>query len=231
MVRVSVAITHLPGRDRWLPGMLEAFRGLPVEVVEDTRREGCWPTVRRAWAARPAAATHHLVVSDDLLVCRDFAPAIRRAVEAVPGKPIGPFCPNSVVHKAAKVGGAWALTWKIWGVAALLPVSMIDAFLAHDSRHHRPEHRHDDTRLVVFAVLNGMRFWNTVPSLLEHDGAEDSTLGNHPPISRRARRFIGLDASPLRIDWTKGRDNPPCGSSVSLSAYRDVFMEPERWGL
>jgi hypothetical protein len=30
------------------------------------------------------------------------------------------------------------------------------------------------------------QFWNTVPSLVEHIGADDSLLGNQPPIDRTA---------------------------------------------
>src|SRR5688572_6141367 len=71
----SVAIQHAPWADdrrEWVRAMVEQLRDeapeLPVAIVADEARSGCWPTFRRALESGQSG-THHLLLQDDLELC------------------------------------------------------------------------------------------------------------------------------------------------------------------
>src|SRR5262245_28124272 len=90
MIDISIAIQHTPNRpDRrqWAQAMIEQLRnedpGVRLEVIEDTELEGCWPTYRRALEAA-GDASHHLVLQDDLRLCKDFIQSVKEVIRVRP---------------------------------------------------------------------------------------------------------------------------------------------------
>ena len=74
--------------------------------------------------------------------------------------------------------------------------------------------------LCLYVMEQGQPVYCTVPSLVEHAAPGHSTLGNSNS-GRVARWFIGLQDSPLDVDWTKGLPKPPYDSgNVSTNWMR-----------
>src|SRR5580765_4948671 len=90
MIDLSIAIQHTPSRAdrrRWAQTMIDQLRSedpdIPLAIIEDTRLDGCWPTYRRALEAA-GSASHHLVLQDDLGLCRDFVRSVKELIRIRP---------------------------------------------------------------------------------------------------------------------------------------------------
>jgi hypothetical protein len=220
---------HHPKRAERLPALVAGLSGFSrPQVVTDVTSAGPWPTAKRAWRAVRAGATHHLVLQDDVLLCRDFAEAASRALAVKPDVPVCFYANRAAVDQARNAGGSWAMIADgCWGQAICLPVPLVDSFLAWEARRVRPEFPHDDSRVSMWCVETGRPVWVTVPSLVEHDGHSDSLIGNRAPIPRVARWFIGAERSGLDIDWRQGVDAPPRDMSRGVMRYAARFLRPE----
>lgn len=112
---LSLAIMHLPAdanrramvidMQRRMGGQAGLGRDTVYwEITEDRHREGVWPTARRAWmaCARGAGQTHHLVMQDDAIPCRDFLSGAKAALDAVPDKVVTFFANRKVITEAVR---------------------------------------------------------------------------------------------------------------------------------
>ena len=70
-----------------------------------------------------------------------------------------------------------------------------------------PQYPHDDGRLAMWAIINQIKVWVTVPSLLEHAGAARSVMGHSGGITRN-RVAAWYDERPGSIDWSLGLGDP-----------------------
>jgi hypothetical protein len=154
-------------------------------------------------------------LQDDAIVCRDFIRSCEAALDAVPLAPVAFYANRKVIEEARAAGSSWAVTKVMtWGVATCLPVWMIGPFLHWQARNIVPDLRSDDFRLNSYFEHAGYSVHCTAPSLVDHrDGP--SVAGNHPPMSRVARWFVGADRSGTEIDWSAGVDDPP---TISLQS-------------
>jgi hypothetical protein len=180
---------------------------------------GVWETHVRAWQAhvRAPLATHHLVLEDDLTLCRDFVPGVKKALAVVPDKPVCLYSVRKVSEECREKGLHWAeIVDGSWGQALILPVALIPEMIAWDARYLRHDYMDYDGRVVMWSLSTKRSWWCTQPSLVDHAGAANSTIG-YSNRGRVARWFIGQDASPLDIDWTKGAENPPKTQDKHLS--------------
>src|SRR5262245_37375054 len=88
LLNVTVAIAHHPARADLLEPLLVKLGG-QVEVVVDPRpkRLDAWANAKRAWKlGRKLGGTHHLVMEDDVTVCRDFLAAVQEGIERWPNE-------------------------------------------------------------------------------------------------------------------------------------------------
>ena len=117
MSDLSIAIQHTPYRPerrKWAQEMIEHLRSenrsenpsIPLAVVRDTRREGCWPTYRRTLEAA-GQASHHLVLQDDLRLCRDFIRSVKEVIRARPENVIALYTNTRAVLTARDRGESW----------------------------------------------------------------------------------------------------------------------------
>jgi hypothetical protein len=232
---LSVSIMHAPGFPDRRVHLADLCRALGDEalrehtlgfsVVEDPDGAGPWPTGRRALLeAHRHGATHHLVLQDDIMVCRDFLPTMKALIGLKPDAPLSPFAPFSTVRVARRRGKAWArIPGGAWGQAVCLPRELIDEFLAWTDRHVATEGFFErcgyDARLGMFLVKTKHDAWCPAPSLVEHVGARSSTLGFN--VDKQAAWYIGDDASGLAVDWTRGLDAP----TATLNVVPDSLWE------
>lgn len=213
--RLSVAVMAHPSRRAAVDDLIA---GLDVEpdVVWD-RINDRWDTGRRALAAYDPAASHHLVVQDDSIVCRDlYATAQELCAVAPAGLPVSLYMGRArtdpvryemsrIVHAAERRGVPFAeLPGPWWGQAVIVPTANIDSVIAYGDAH--PEITNYDHRIAWWHESTGRPCLYTVPSLVDHrTGPESpSLLGHGNGHGRRAAKFIGAGTSGRTVDWKPG---------------------------
>jgi hypothetical protein len=164
-----------------------------------------WDTARRALLAYPAEATHHLVIQDDAVLCRDLELVLPDL--ALEGSPVclytgAPHPKGEHFGPAMRDARAQGVNWlagrtPLWGVAVLYPTEHLPELVSWGDAH--PMYHGSDSRASKWYDAQGIDRWYTVPSLVEHEDGR-SLLG-HCRTARRAWSFIGRDASALDVDW------------------------------
>jgi len=176
-----------------------------------------WDTGRRAMLAYDPKATHHAVIQDDVLVCRDLFAGLERALAKVPaGSPlcgyIGKVRPGAemvraCIEKAEASQASWVTMHTLnWGPLVVVPTACIPEMIAYcDKLRNIPNY---DRRLSrYFELQAGIRTWYPWPSLVDHaDGPSVVTgrMGTDRANGNRARiawNFLGEEASALELDW------------------------------
>lgn len=191
------------------------------QITKD-RGLGLWPNHYRSWASGMLSgeATHHLVMEDDLALCKDFLEGVIEAISWAPHGPISLYINRKVVDDCREAGSSWARVEDgMWGQALILPSEQVVEFIRWDRENLRPEAFAYDSRLAMWSLATGKPVWCTVPSLVEHAGAGASTIG-YSNSRRVSRWFIGENASALDIDWSQGAVDPPRTQDKHLSWYR-----------
>ena len=213
MPDLSIAIQHTPNRaDRrkWVQAMIEQLRSenpnIPITVVEDTQHEGCWPTYRRALEAA-GGAPHHLVLQDDIGLCRDFLLSVEEVIRARPGNLISLYTNADAVFTARGRGESWIERSEVSGQSVIWPTELIGEFLQWQDAHIDQDFPWDDVRVSMWIIKTSRRAFATVPSLTQHLGFESSSLGLND-LSKVAAWYVGDDRSALGIDWSQGRASP-----------------------
>jgi hypothetical protein len=195
-----------PSRVDWVKH-LQRSAGIPGDHVAWDRGDGIWDTASRAWAAHDPEATHHLVLQDDAIVCRDLVKGLEMGLAHTPAQFICLYVGtphdgaksvrkvDAIVERADQSHASWlVLGSSRWGVATVLPVEVIADMLLWCEYVEGP----DDKRIGLYCrdVLH-WDVWHTWPSLVDHRAA-GSLVGNSSTV---ARRFIGAGASALDFDW------------------------------
>lgn len=211
---ISTVIMAHQRRKTWAEDLAHE---LDAEIVWDRRNDRIGTGLRCLQAYDPAA-THHLVVQDDAVVCRDLIPALEVATKVSEdrivglylgaGRPLSRPRISQLAAAADQRGVVW-ISWPgtIWGVAILYPVAHLDRLIR--SYRHATQPRYDG-RIENCARKHGSRWWYTWPSLVDHrDAPANPSIANadHPDARKPGRvayRFIGADRSALDVDWTAG---------------------------
>jgi hypothetical protein len=227
MSRLSIAIayTPTPTRTAWLKETLRRLvaEGYPREllsVVQDAGRRGPWPTVQAAWEAAPPAATHHLVLADDMQPVEGFRAQVATILELLPEQIITLFTMRRKPTEATRAAGrAWFTSPDgTWGGAVILPRGMIADFLEWERFAIPRSYRSADRRMALWAMERGHKVWHSVPSLLEHVGAGESLLGH----ANRARVAAYLATPATPVDWTAGLTDPRHWGGTLPSSERAI---------
>jgi len=211
--KISVAIMAHPKRERFIESITSVLDA-EAPIVWDEKNDR-WDTGRRSMLAYDKSATHHLVVQDDAIVCRDLVAGLTRAVEVVPDNPIGLYVGNvrpdqpqvyRRLHKALREDQSWLVMpgpW--WGVGVCVPTHLIDAMVAWGDANTRIANY--DRRMAAYFARVGLKCFYTVPSLVEHRQDHQSLVPGRVTVGRRAHWFIGATKSALDIDWSKVAGN------------------------
>ncbi|GAA4785528.1 hypothetical protein [Streptomyces ziwulingensis] len=152
-------------------------------------------TARAAWAAVGKDAGHHVVIQDDVVLSRDFAAHVARAVREFPDTPLAWYANwnswNGAATRAAALQGAsWVPAvpgeWTP-SLALVLPREDVEALLDVVPEH--PAERHpDDAVLARELARRGRQVLISVPNRVEH-ADQDSLVGNDVYGPRRAACF------------------------------------------
>ena len=227
---LSVAIQHTPNhadRRKWVKAMVEQLRSenpeIPVTVIEDTHHEGCWPTYRRALEAA-CGSSHHLVLQDDLGLCRDFIGSVREVIRARPGNLIALYTNSRAVFQARQRGKSWVEKSGVSGPAVIWPKELIGEFVEWQDAHIDGRFPWDTVRVSMWLIKTSKPAFATVPSLTEHLGCGASLLGLNGR-SKVAAWYVGADRSALGIDWSQGLESPPRDTTPIDSEWWQYFQE------
>lgn len=200
-VKIAFANTHLPGiilRERNVAAQL---RQLPnLSVISDPDWIGCNYTAHRACretlrlAELDPEVTHVCVLSDDMELSDNFAANVTGAVAAVPDKVISLFCMRKTLEDAAAKNKRWGVSHiGVYGGSSIWPVAWMKDYLIWEAKYVREEYPYDDRRMGGWLVLHSkMPVWYTVPSLLQHLGANQSMMGhsNYTRISKTYKKDL-----------------------------------------
>lgn len=179
----------------------------PVPVVWDERNDR-HDTGARALAAYDPAASHHLVLQDDVVPCRDLIAGAERALASTPGDCpvslyVGRVRPFSHAVEFATEQAGESASWITmdgiyWGPAVILPTAVIDDLLGWFRRATVTNY---DARMSRWFEQRRLACWYSWPSLVDHRG--DVSLA-HPrtKAGRRTHWFAGAEVSALDLDWS-----------------------------
>jgi len=99
-----------------------------ANTAPSTAPEARWRTAAAAWSAADPGATHHLVLQDDAVVCRDLVAGLEAALDATPavaGHPVSIYYGNhhgpsrlidAEAVEAARVGASWVIGRPAWWI-------------------------------------------------------------------------------------------------------------------
>ncbi|MBC8031790.1 MAG: hypothetical protein H7Z16_17030 [Pyrinomonadaceae bacterium] len=221
----SIAIQHTPAyadRRRWVESMVKKLRAeeptLRLEVIKDKEREGSWPTYLRTLQAA-SGASHHLMLNDDLSLCKDFVASVREVIQARPNALISLYTNSPVVFTARRRRESWIQNTGVEGAAVIWPTTLIAEFIEWQSVHIAPDFPFEDVRVSMWLYKTSKPAFATVPSLIQHLGWGASLVGLNAR-SKVASWYVGDNKSALGIDWLQGRRSP---------ARHTMLIRPEWW--
>lgn len=221
-VRLSVAIQHHPARPdlpRRLRKLLQTGKqrtgghGPLIEVVPDPEPEGernPWRTARECWRSTPPGCTHRLVIQDDVIPCRRFLHHASLALAARPDRIVAFYVGMNatLTYRSMLVASqdcsAWVLgdssSW-VPCLALAVPAPLIPSLVAFDDGT-RPVA--DDDVYGRWCRSEGLPWYATIPSLVDHDDDAPSLMRSEWANGRRvAACWVGA-ADPGLIDWERG---------------------------
>lgn len=224
--RVAVVIQHVKTRDHdpvyhHLLTHLKRERVDPwirTDQLANGNHGDTWKTYQRCLEVASAArgASHLLVLQDDVGLCPNFMPTIRRAVQARPDRLLSFFIshlPQSSHNRQVRAyqeGWAWSyLDREEWTPAQALcwPRWMIPGMIEHQAASgYRGPWRADDECIGRYLRDTRVDALQSCPSLVEHVHHSTTSLvmvNTNTGIQRSAWLPIG-DTPPLSIDWTRG---------------------------
>jgi hypothetical protein len=223
-VSLSVTIMAHPVRVAFVKGLQ---RQLPEASVVWDELNDRWDTGRRSLLAYDPRASHHCVVQDDAILCKDFLAGVEVAASAAGENPIGLYTgrvrPHQrtitpAVRRALKAGAPFMVApGPYWGVGLVIPTAHIDELVTWGDE--RPQIKNYDRRIAAWYEERGAECWYTVPSLVDHRPVgENPSLVNGRIGDRRAHEFCR--GSALDVDWM--------GKPVYMN--RTVLLENVRSG-
>lgn len=211
---ISTVIRAHPKRREWADQLAVT---LDATVVWDRHNDEVETGLRCLQAYDPAAS-HHLIVEDDAVVCRDLVAGVERAVDVAgdrivglyigAGRPLSRFRLNQLARGADQAAASW-IRWPgtLWGVALAVPTVHIGRLTAQYRRDPLPRY---DGRLENCARRLRVGWQYTWPSLVDHRDAPGNpplAQPDHPDAHKPGRvayRFLGADRSALDVDWHAG---------------------------
>lgn len=212
---LSIAVMAHPKRKSYIP-TLRAKIGRPAQVVWDQINDR-WDTGRRSLLAYDSAKSHHMVIQDDAVTCRNLPAGVEKALRYLPqdalmGLYLGHTRSWRPVWKRAQAQHPdmrWVVMEELmWGVGVVVPTHLIDEIVEIGDRF--PEIANYDSRISAACMILGIPVWYPWPSLVSHR-LGPSLVEGRGGRGRTAYRFIGEGASAPQMNWegTAVRIVPP----------------------
>jgi hypothetical protein len=231
---ISGAIMHgafNSERGRAMPGILDAIGRDNIReylsgfaVIEDWMKEGSWATAKRAWTfGIEQRSTHHFVLQDDVIICRDFLLGLYELIKVKPDEIICLMPFSRKPFKGNNGKNRWGVAEGVWGQGILMPTPMVADFLVWEQKHIRPDFKHDDSRISLYCVQNNRKVWIPFPTLLDHADLEMKSLMGHKWKEPRVSPDFLEDRSPLDFSWEE--TEPPLKSINSYTYFNKWLIK------
>lgn len=218
MPQIEIRIQHRPGRE----SINRLLADLPPEVAvvaDDGEGHNPWRGYKRCLSELPTAG-HIAVLQDDVIVCRNFVPALEMIAEHNPNTPVSLFLskhPKRTFNMASLKWGRsrYVDTHQqdlVHVVGILWPVTKAGEFMDWIEGNQLRIRggaftTSDDANVTRWMQLTKQTFRCTVPSLVQHPDdvpsiVNVSKMKNGKDSSRTAAYWIG-DGDPLELDWSR----------------------------
>lgn len=198
---------------------------MDIRVVFDPEPDGppaTLRTARAAWAAVADGATHHLVLQDDVLLCRDFPRVVAQALQTAPDGAVSLFASWSMgtaqaMRLAALTGASWTKMVDGWTPtqALVLPAWCARGFAAYARR--QPAWMPDNRVMHSFLAEQGVDTHVSIPCLVEHAPARSLLVNDLLHGVRDATAFAG-DTDMSGQPFTARVVSPPAVSCMWMGA-------------
>lgn len=206
MITLSAAIMAHPARKDFIAELVSKL-DRPAAVVWDRGNNNRWDTGSRALLSYESNATHHLVVQDDAVVCRDLCAGVEKALDylstaTTDPTPLGLYMGRRFRRRCRLFNPSttsWFVMPLYWGVAVVLPVDLIDDIVRWGDRH--PHIDNYDLRISERLKSRQIPVWHPWPSMVDHR-IGPSLVPGRGSSGRYALRFLGTNESALDHDWS-----------------------------
>ena len=197
-----------PARAHLHQALIEHLHPLHVEVSSHSSDPpDPWAGYRKCLSDLPAC-DHVLIVQDDVLPCKNFAPAVEQIAERWPEFPVCLFMGTVPAGTAGKARIAMKndKRYVLLGpspvfplVAVLWPKAKAEQFLEW-SRHAKMT-RADDNNAAKWLQRTKQQVMVSVPSLVEHDDFQPSVKGGRDSQGESWRRALFVAEDGLNYEW------------------------------
>lgn len=181
--------------------------GLDPALCVDLKMVGSWFGHKKAMKAYKPGCTHHLVLEEDAIPCKQFKEKITEAILSTPNSIISLYAgrgQKSGVRWARKNNYTWfKVKYGCSGLAVIFPLKTLINFLMWENQICPPDMPYEDSRLWGYLYERDEYVLNTVPSLVEHGAPMESSMGfnNKGKVAE-----IFYDDDPVELDWKAGLD-------------------------
>src|SRR6266700_1626950 len=185
-VRLSVAVMAHPSRSAAAGRLIESLDGVPRLVLDPAAGDPphTLRTAIEAWDARPAGATHHLVLQDDVVPAAGFLSAVEAAAARLPDAVLAFYAHwnawnGATTRLAVRCGRAWSEMVPLEyvpTVALLLPAALAGEFVSF-ARRRQAQHLPDDHAMAALVRARRPPAYVAAPNLVDHDNPP-SLVGN-----------------------------------------------------
>lgn len=164
-------------------------------IFWDDEGLGCIGNALRAWSAplKPDE-THLLVLNDDADVIDNFTEIVHKCIEHFPVAIFG-FWSNQLryEHKTKDSPYIMMKNHNVKGIAFMMPKRYIEGYLKfYDDNLRRLNYQHDDATCRMYAFLNDIPVFSTIPSLVEELLPQDSSISRtHNSANNYSRVWEG----------------------------------------
>lgn len=227
-MKLAIYVMHVPGVPSRVDTLAKLRERVPsVVVVEDPTREGAWATARRCWEAGLAddEADWIIVLNDDALPCDQFQTAAENALAT--RDPRDPVCFYTAHPKAKDVASDWYTTHDdLVGVGCALSRWAAEEFLDWVDANPAVDGFSDDGRINLWAMATGRLIYTTVPSLVDHQLPDESTVPWTGPGAARTAVVPPMTAFECGTDpweWTWNRAPKHLGRARTGNQWEMLF--------
>lgn len=193
MVKISLSIVTTPAlndnhRQECLALLLQELGNqFEYKLAINDPPTGHYFGVRAAW--KMATGDYHIVLEDDVKICRNFKNAVEAIIEVQSNKIIQFGAVGSGYHWAEKEGCSFiaqqTMSWN-WGL--MMPTETVFDMLAFcEKQLKESEMKWWDDAVSLYCLMTGKQVFTALPNIVDHRAAHHSTVGNPKRLGKTER--------------------------------------------
>jgi len=185
-VRLSTVVMAHPSRRAQAEQLCRRHPELQIDIVYDPDPEDKGSTLRtaiRAWSQVRSGATHHLVLQEDVQLCRDFRTIVLRALSMAPPGAVALFsnwtmATAQAVRLAAVAGASWTPVIDNWVPTQALVMAAAVARGFGDFAASYPGSKPDNRAIAEYLAARGLTTHVAIPNMVQHRPTQSVLLND-----------------------------------------------------